>query len=213
MKRRDFSLALAGLGLSAVGGVRAQAAKPREGKDYAVLDKRVSTEAPQGAIEVIEFFSYNCPHCAEFEPLLATWAKQQPKDVTLRRVPVAFIGDFEVKQRMYYALEAMGKVDEYQIKVFNAIHRQRQNLAGEAATLDWVQKQGLDKDKFAELFRSFSVASKVRRATQLQDAFRVEGVPALGIAGRYYTDGTMAGGVTRALQVADHLIAQARKTA
>ena len=73
------------------------------------------------------------------------------------------------------------------------------------------QKQGLDKAKFTETFRSFSVASKLRRAVQLQDAYKVEGVPALGIAGRYYTDGSLAGSMERALLVTDYLLAEVRK--
>jgi protein dithiol oxidoreductase (disulfide-forming) len=83
----------------------------------------------------------------------------------------------------------------------------------EDSILDWAGKQGLDKAKFSELYRSFDVTSKARRATQLQDAFQVQGVPAIGIAGRYYTDGTIAGGSDRILQVSDYLISQARKKA
>jgi protein dithiol oxidoreductase (disulfide-forming) len=115
------------------------------------------------------------------------------------------------QQRLYYTLEAMGKIDELHNKVFHAIHQNRQLLNKEDVILDWAEKQGLEKAKFKELYNSFSVSSKARRATQIQDAFKVQGVPAIGIAGRYYTDGTMAGNMERALQVTDYLIAEARK--
>ena len=59
--------------------------------------------------------------------------------------------------------------------------------------------------------KSFGVASKIRQVTQLQDAYKVEGTPALGIAGRYYTDGSMAGGFERMIQITNNLIAQTRK--
>ena len=87
---------------------------------------------------------------------------------------------------------------------------QRQRLATDEAILAWAEKQGLDKAKFTEAYQSFSVASKLRRAVQLQDAYKVEGVPALGIAGRYYTDGSLAGSMERALAVTDLLLAEAR---
>lgn len=215
MKRRDFSLAAAAVavpGLTGVGQAAAQGAKPQAGKDYMVLDKRVPMDAAAGKIEVIEFFWYSCPHCNAFEPALEAWIKTAPKDVSIKRVPVSFREDFAPQQRLFYTLEAMNKLDEMHRKVFQAVHVERQAISKDDAIIAWAEKQGLDKAKFTEVFRSFTVASKLRRAAQLQDAFKVEGVPALGIAGRYYTDGSMAGSMERALKVTDYLITEARKS-
>jgi thiol:disulfide interchange protein DsbA len=144
---------------------------------------------------------------------MEAWVKRQPAHVAFRRVPVPFVGnDTEAKQRLYYALEAMDKVDEFQPKIFQAIHQQRMNLTGDAAILAWVEKQpGIDAKKFAELFKSFSVVGKAKRAAQLTAAYQVAGVPALGVAGRWYVDGDTAGSLDRALQVVDFLVAEARK--
>ena len=215
MKRRDFSLAAAAVVAPAFVGVSpasAQAAKPKEGKDYLVLDKRVPMEAAAGKIEVIEFFWYSCPHCNAFEPTLEGWIKKLPADVAFKRVPVAFRDDFAPQQRLFYTLEALNKVDELHRKVFQAVHVERLPLTKDDAIIAWAEKQGLDKAKFTEVFRSFTVASKLRRAAQLQDAFKVEGVPSLGIAGRYYTDGSISGNMERALQVTEYLVAEARKS-
>ncbi len=213
MKRRDFSLAATSLGLMAVANLsHAQARMPKAGTEYLVLDKRAPTDASAGKIEVVEFFSYNCPHCNAFEPELEAWVKTLPKDVVFRRVPVPFVGnDVEAKQRLFYALEAMGKIDEYQPKVFNAIHTQRQNVNGDAAIIAWAEKNGLDKAKFTEAFNSFGVASKAKRASQLTEAYKVSGVPALGVAGRFYVDGELAGNMTKSLQTTNFLITEARK--
>ncbi|MDP3135942.1 MAG: thiol:disulfide interchange protein DsbA/DsbL [Burkholderiaceae bacterium] len=212
MKRREFSLGAAGLlALPALTPALAQSRTPDEGSDYLALKQRVPTEAGAGKVEVIEFFWYNCPHCNAFEPRLEEWIKRIPKDVVIKRVPVAFRDDFVPQQRLFYTLEAMGKLDTLHRKVFNAIHVDRQNLQREDGIANWAAKQDLDKAKFMELYNSFSVSNKARRATQLQNLFRVEGVPALGIAGRYYTDATLAGSMERALQVTDYLIGQARK--
>lgn len=215
MDRREFvqgAAALGGFTLSAAPLMARAQKKPEPGTDYKALDKPVSTEAPAGKIEVVEFFWYSCPHCNSFEPQLEAWARQLPPDVVLKRVPIAFRDDFVPQQRLFYTLEAMGKLDELHRKVFLTIHGERQPINKQDTILAWAEKQGLDKTKFSELYNSFSVSSKARRAVQLQEAFKVEGVPALGIAGRYYTDGSMAGNMGRALQVTDHLIAEARKS-
>jgi len=214
MKRRDFSLAAATLGLvPLVGNVHAQGAAPKAGKDFIALGRPVPSDVPPGKIEVVEFFSYNCPHCAEFEPMLDTWLTKLPPDVVFRRIPVPFVGnDTEAKARLYYTLEAMGKVDEFEPKIFLAIHKERQNLTGDAAILAWSEKQpGLDAKKFAELFKSFSVTGKAKRAAQLTTDYQVAGVPAMAVAGRWYVDGETAGSMPNALRVVDYLITQARK--
>lgn len=217
MQRREFSQAalaaasattLAALPLS----VQAQGKPPAEGKDYLLLSKPAPSEAPAGQIEVVEFFWYSCPHCNEFEPQLEAWAAKAPKDVSLRRVPVSFRPDFEPQQRLYYVLEALGKVAALHKKVFYAIHVEKQTLNTADLVTAWAQKQGIDKAKFTELYNSFPVNMKARKATQLQEAFMVDGVPALGVDGRYYTSGSLAGNMARALTVTDHLLTLARSS-
>lgn len=191
--------------------VSAQTAPYQEGIEYVSLDKRVPTEAGKGKIEVIEFFWYSCPHCNAFEPTFDAWAKKQPANVVVKRAPVAFQDSFVPQQRLYYALEAMGKVEELHRKVFNAIHVDRQRLATQDQIADWIAKQGVDRAKFLEAYNAFGVAGKARRATQLQDAYQVDGVPSLGVAGKYFTSGSLAQTLPRSLQVVEHLIAQSRK--
>ena len=217
MQRREFSqaaLAAASAGtLAALPlGVQAQGKPPAEGKDYLLLSKPAPSEAPAGQIEVVEFFWYSCPHCNEFEPQLEAWAAKAPKDVSLRRVPVSFRPDFEPQQRLYYVLEALGKVAALHKKVFYAIHVEKQTLNTADLVTAWAQKQGIDKAKFTELYNSFPVNMKARKATQLQEAFMVDGVPALGVDGRYYTSGSLAGNMARALTVTDHLLTLARSS-
>jgi thiol:disulfide interchange protein DsbA len=217
MKRRDFSLAaisaatVTSLPLAAQAQGPTAAKKPVEGTDYLSLDKRVPTDVGAGKIEVIEFFWYSCPHCNAFEPQFAAWKKAAPKDVVVQRVPVRFRDDFEAQQRAYYVFEALNLVDAMHGKLFRAIHTERLQLSSGAALATWADKNGLSEKKFTEAFNSFGVASKARRATQLQEAFKVQGVPALGIAGRFYTDGSLAQSMERAVQVADYLIGEVRR--
>ncbi len=211
MKRRDFSRAC-GAVLTAAAGLPALAQLRFDaGKDYLPLDKPAPIETPSGKIEVVEFFWYNCPHCNAFEPALEAWIKRAPKDVAIRRIPVAFSSAFQGQQRLYYTLEAMGLVDKLHGKVFSTIHVERKRLESPEAIADWAAAQGVDKTKFMEQFNSFTVASKANRASQLTAAYKVEGVPAMGVAGRYYTDATLTRNMDRALQVVDYLVGEVRK--
>lgn len=217
MKRREFSLSAASavaasaLTLPVANTALAQARQFKEGKDFKRLDKPVTPDAPAGKVDVIEFFWYSCPHCNTFEPSLEAWVKAAPKDLSIRRVPVAFNASFVPQQKLYYALEGMGKLDEMHAKVFRAIHVEKQKLAKDDEIFAWVAKQGADAAKFKEVYNSFTVSNQIRRASQLQDAYGVEGVPSMGVAGKYYTDGTMAGNMQNVLQVVEHLAATARK--
>ena len=213
MKRREFSLSAAtalaasSLSLSAL----AQPAAPKEGKDYIKLGKPVASGAPAGKVDVVEFFWYSCGHCNAFEPTLAAWIKTAPANVSVRRVPVAFNASFVSQQKIYYALEGMGKVEEMQARVFRAIHVEREKLVKDDDIFAWMGKQGLDVAKFKEMYHSFTVSNQVRKASELQEAYGVEGVPSMGVAGRYYTDGTHAGSMPAVLQVVNHLVGLSAK--
>ena len=215
MKRREFTakLLVATAGTAAIGQAALSQAQgtPAEGKQYVRLSQPLPSAA--GAkIEVVEFFWYGCPHCSEFEPMLDAWAKKLPADVSFRRVPVAFRDEpFGSHQRIFYALEAMGQVDALHRKVFYAIHNDRAKLDKPADIAAFMAKNGLDSAKFLDVFNSFSVQTKARQAKQLSESYKIDGVPAMGIHGRYYTSGSLAGSNDRALAVADFLIQRTRK--
>lgn len=215
MHRRDFSRSLFAASASTLGAATGLVALPAQaqieslklGTEYTKLEREAPVDSPKGQIEVVEFFSYGCVHCFRFEPLLSDWMKKQSKDVAVRRTPIAFNPALQPLQQLYFALEAMGQVEALHEKAFQAIHVDQIRLQKEETIIDWAVKQGLDKTKFTDTFKSFGVAGKVKRATQLMTAYSVEGTPALGVAGRYYIPGQGP----RSLQVADVLIAAVRK--
>jgi thiol:disulfide interchange protein DsbA len=212
MQRRTFSQALvaSALGGSTVWPSLALAqAQLREGADYRRLGRPAPVESPAGKIEVVEFFSYTCVHCFNFVPVFDNWKKSVGADVVIKRNPVGFNASFEPLQRLYYTLEALGKVDSHHARVFKAIHEDRQRLNTADAMAQWAERNGLDRNQFVQTFNSFGVAGKARRATQLQDAYEVEGTPSLGVAGRFYVPGQAA----RTVQIANVLIQQARQSA
>lgn len=205
MQRREVTLALlaSGIALPAL----AQRVAPKEGTEYRRLATPAPVQAPAGKIEVVEFFAYSCVHCANFEPDLEDWLKTKPADVVLRRTPVAFSAAFEPMQRLYYTLEAMDLVGSLHAKVFKAIHVERQQLTTTGAITEWVVKQGVDRSKFTQIYNEGATRTKATNAARLQDAYAIEGTPALGVAGRYMIPGQGK----HTLVVVNALIAQARK--
>ena len=211
MKRRDFSACLAGLGASTlVSPLAAQAqTKPLSESEYVRLSQPLSVE--KGKIEVVEFFWYGCPHCFAFEPALDAWQKKLPADVAFRRVPVAFRESYTIHQRVFYAIEAMGKIEELHRKVFQAIHVERKRFDKEDELVEFMGKNGVDTAKFKEQLGSFTVTTKAKQASRLAEAYKIDGVPAIGVHGRFYTSGQLAGSPDRSLTVASALIDKARK--
>jgi protein dithiol oxidoreductase (disulfide-forming) len=167
-------------------GANAAPNNPQNGLDYRTLDKVQQTDAGK-KVEVIEFFWYACPHCYALEPELAAWVKKQGDNIVFKRVPVAFRDSMVPHQKLFYALEAMGKADELNPKIFNAIHVQKQRIDTDATILDFIVKQGIDKQKFLDAYNSFGVQSKAKRAAQMMQAYQIDGVPLLAVEGRYLT--------------------------
>lgn len=177
---------------------------------YQVLTPAQPTEGG-GKIEVIEFFWYGCPHCYSLEPEVNAWLKNAPKDVVFRRVPAAPNEQWAQAASIYYTLEAMGLLEQYHGKVFDAFHKEQQNLANKRIREEWLKKNGIDVAKYNDVEKSFSVASKLNRARQMTVNYKVDGVPRLYVNGKYFTAAELAGSNAAVFKVVDQLVAMARK--
>ena len=166
--------------------IQAQAEPLVVGRDYTAFQPTLSTDDP-AKVEVIEFFSYACPHCSDLNSYVKKWAKKLPSDVDFKRVPVSFNPFYKLMARLYYALEAIGELDRLDDAVFPAIHVKGLQLIDDKSILEWVsaEAQGVDAKKFSDAFNSFGVLSKARRADQLAREAKIQGVPSLMVDGRY----------------------------
>ncbi len=177
-------------------GASASPENPKNGVEYQVLEHPQPAEAGK-KIEVTEFFLYSCPHCYAFDPALTEWVKKQGDKIAFKRVHVSFSDSMAPHQRLYFALEAMGlpkaEAEELHKKIFNAIHAERQPLTKEDAIAEFVAKNGVDRAKFLELYRSFSIQTKSTRANQMQSSYKIDGVPTIAIDGRFLTSPAAAG--------------------
>jgi len=188
-------------------------AQPTAGVEYRELSSAQPTDAA-GKIEIIEFFWYGCPHCYNFEPVLEPWVKKLPKDTHFRRLPAMFNEEYARGARAYYALEAIGEAERVHKALFDAVHTgSRLRVADEAALTEWLGKQGVDTKKFAAAYRSFSVEGKLKRAAQLTQAYKIEGVPSMAVNGKYVVNTDNIRSFEQLLAVADYLVDQSRKKA
>jgi protein dithiol oxidoreductase (disulfide-forming) len=185
-----------------------------EGKNFTTLEPPQPT-SQRGRIEVVEFFSYACPHCARFYPLLNAWVAQLPHDVLFRRVPVGFNRDQWINlQRAYYALDATGDLARLDGPLFHALHQERQPLLDASSLADWVGRNGGDADKFTAAYVSLAINKASFLADQMAQDFRIQGIPALAIDGRYVAHAEGSPDEEQALKDllanADELIARVR---
>lgn len=179
------------------------------GTDYVEVSPAQPTDNP-AKIEVIEFFSYACPHCSDLNPSVIKWAAKLPPDVDFKRVPVNFSPFYQLMARLYYTLEAIGEVKRLDETVFNAIHVKGLKLIDDKSIQEWAVGQGIDAKKFSDAYGSFGVISKVKRADQLARNAKIQGVPAMFVEGRYLQIGKEAKSHDEQLALTDRLIDKAR---
>jgi len=195
---------------------------PKNGVEYVTLAQPQPTQAAGKKVEVIEFFMYHCPHCNALEPQFEQWVKKQGDNIVLKRVHIPASGPNDPEAHLYLTLEALGKVDEMHTKVFKAIHVDRIRMKDDATVIDWASKNGIDRATFTNAWNSFGVMTKLRRLSQIVDAYKVDGAPTVVIDGKYQTSpATVYNSVKTSnepqlfqatLQVMDALVAKAAKS-
>lgn len=167
-------------------------AVPVQGQDYTLLSPAQPTE-PGKKVEVIEFFAYYCPHCNALDPELSAWVKAHADKIIFKRVHVSANGEPMPQQRLFYALDAMGKIDELHAKVFHAMHVEHARVNTDEDAINLAVKLGLDKDKFTSFYNSFAVQTKVQRAIQMMQSYQVNSWPDIVIDGKYVTSPSIVG--------------------
>lgn len=181
-----------------------------EGQSYSRLRNSMPVESGR-KIEVLEFFSYGCPHCRDLDPELVGWVKTLPADVEFRRVPI----DFGREQwanlaKVYLTLEALGVEQKLTPEVFDALHGRKVELYNEKVFFDWAASKGLERAKVEETYKSFGVTSKFNRARQIAKSYNVQSVPLLVVDGKFVTAPDKIGSHQATPAALNALIAKAR---
>ncbi len=205
--RRSF-LALA-LGAIVASVATSAAAEMVEGTNYTRLKAPVPVESGK-KIEVIEFFSFGCPHCAELETFLGPWRAKLPADVEFRRVPVFFQPAWVNLGKVYYTLDALGEETKLSSAVFAAIHGGNVQLSNDKTFFDWAASKGLDRKKVEDMYNSFAINGKMSRAKQLAQTYNVQSVPTIIVDGKFVTASDKVGTHANLPAAIDELIVKAR---
>ena len=182
----------------------------QQGREYDLINPPQMPSSP-GKVEVIEFFSYACPHCAHLEPVLIPWLKKLPADVAFRRIPLAGGPQWQATAKLFYALDVLGVEAKLHGDIFEAIHTTHSMIAtDESSIATWAAKNGIDPAKFAAAYGSFSVQSKVLQSQQTMAAHGVTGVPAMVIDGRYRIRNEAINSYDDLMVLTDAMIARVR---
>jgi thiol:disulfide interchange protein DsbA len=219
LKQILASVALCGMAFVAT-TAGATPASPVSGVEYQTLPAPQPTDTGK-KIEVIEFFAYWCPHCNAFDPSLSAWVKKQGDNIVFKRVHVPYNESTQPQQKLYFALEAMGLVEQYQAKVFRAMHVEHNRFTRDEQVFEWIEKNGIDRKKFTDAYNSFGVQAKLHRADKMMDEYKVDSWPLIIVDGRYQASPHLAGkGLPNAsgeaelqngaLQIMDFLVAKAK---
>src|SRR4051812_39181810 len=197
---------LVGLALAAACmAARAQGISP---KDFQVLEppRPVSTGE---RIEVLEVFYYGCPVCYEAQPHIARWLARSGPGVAIVRVPAAFTQSSESFARTFYTLGAMNQIARLHWPLYDNHHFDGKQLNEEKNIVEWVSHNGVDRDRFVELWHSPQIQAQVEAAKKALDTYEIKVVPTFVIDGKYITSSRMTGGVKEMLPVIQFLVSRA----
>ena len=179
------------------------------GKHYIVLKNPVATR-DKTKIEVVEMFSYGCPHCYEFEPQIKAWAAKQQQDIDFWYFPAVWNKPMKLFAQAFYAANELKALNQIHIPLFFAIVIKQKNLSSEEALADFFVTQGIDKQSFTRAFNSSSVKNRSNQAESRVFKYSPSGVPEVVVNGKYRIDRMRAGGLTEMLAVMDFLIEKER---
>ncbi len=162
-------------------------AKWKEGTHYTVLDEE-ATKKPV----ITEYFSFWCPHCFQFEPIVKQIKEKKGENTKFEKVHVNFMRFTgpDVQDAATHAMliaRAMKQEDAMNTAIFNYIHKQRATITSLKDLRNIFVVNGVDGAEFDKLATSFGVNNMIRKNQQLIDKNRnyLSGVPSFVINGKY----------------------------
>ena len=178
----------------------AQAQAWSAGVHYAVIPTQ-RTNVPAGKVEVLEVFSYGCPACNSFRPVMKKIKAALPPNAQLNYMPASWHPEenWPVFQRAYLTAQSLGIADKTHEPMYDAIwttnelavtdpvtHRPKQKLPSIEDIARFYQRiAGVKPENFVAASKSFSVDLKMRQADSQIMAMQVSGTPSLIVAGKY----------------------------
>ena len=163
-----------------------------------------------GKIDVVEVFSYMCPHCASFQPFVKNWHSKMPENVSFSRIPVIFSASWQPFAVSYYTAETMGILDQAHVAMFNAIHRERKQFRSMDDLAGFYSQFGVTSDEFLSMAKSFPVDMKLRNGVKWTggSGWGIQSTPTLVVAGKYRVNASRAVPQSEVMNVVNFLVAK-----
>jgi protein dithiol oxidoreductase (disulfide-forming) len=178
------------------------------GKNYFLIDPPQPTNSGD-KIEVLEVFSYGCPHCSEFQPTADKMIKQLPANAQWSYLPAQFQPSWPLFARAFFAAQALGILDKSHKAFFTAIYLEHK-VPQQPKTIDelapFFVDYGVKAEDFVATAKSFAIEAKLKRADSLQRAYGVESTPTIVVNGRYRFTGQSAGSIEQMGALLNYLV-------
>jgi len=178
----------------------------QEGTHYQLVDNPRRIRGTR--VEVMEFFSYGCPHCFELESYVAAWREKNRDRISFVRSPVIFNEGWRGIAQSYYASEALNVTDEIHLELFDEVQRKNNATMSIDHLAGIFASNGVSEEAFRREYASPGVRRQVDLAEQRQQRFKIPSVPAVVVNGKYLVVTSSNVGLSRMLDVVDHLIDQ-----
>ncbi|WP_225721334.1 thiol:disulfide interchange protein DsbA/DsbL [Candidatus Vallotiella sp. (ex Adelges kitamiensis)] len=212
--KKIFSVALLVIAAAASNTVSLVQASPSalvSKKDYIMLSQARPAKVPVGKVEVIEFMSYSCPHCREFDLYLEKWKTQKCTNIVFRRVPVALNKRFIPHSKMLLALDVLGLSDELAPAIFREIHINKNRLLNLDEQVNFLIKKSVNEKKYLDAYHSSFVKTELQRVLQLAQDYKIDNVPTIVVQGKYKTGPAVTNSLEHTVQVLEYLVEQVVK--
>ena len=162
------------------------------------------TDTPD-KVEVVEAFSYACPHCFSFLPYMEKYEKDSPDYVAIRHMPVVFRSSWMAPARAFYTAQVLGIEKQVHRAIFEAMHVRKEPMSTREDVMKFFESQGVSKETFEKAYDSFAVESLMRKAQVMQKRYGIRGTPTIIVNGKYRVSGTLAGTAEGMIQVTEAL--------
>lgn len=170
--------------------VFAASAPEIKGKYTAVPGKEFKYDGK--TVEVMEFLSFYCGHCYEFENSIPVIKGNFPKKLKWKLVPVYWGNSSQKPGEAYFLAEEAGKGDAMKKALFKAHFVDKKDI-GDIAVLESIGAQiGMGFD-FSVKLRNGAKAPEARKALDMAREYQIEETPTLIIAGNIATNPHAAG--------------------
>jgi len=177
-----------------------------EGKHYLVIEQPRRTRGDK--VEIMEFFSYGCIHCYNFDPMLDDWLETRGDTINMVRNPTVAGEAWRLLAQTYYTMQELDLLPENHSRFFIEIHELGHNFNSAEEIAAWFDGKGTTRAAFLATFNSANIQRRLANADSLNRQLKIISIPSIVVNGKYLVSVNREVGTKRMLEVVDYLIKQ-----